>query len=199
MRLKNSTDFADTFIRRMVSWICKRIELSPRSIKDIRVTTCKRAYRGRAFPWTRSVLLRIGPASSFPVNEFRYCGNLVNAIDDRIEGLVAITAHELWHIVQAGKVHGRALEAGAVWAGNKAVIAFREQRETLLAQWSEVSTREPVQKPSIQEQRAAKLSASLLRWQRKKKLAETKIKKLKKRLYYYERVQAAMKASGPCE
>lgn len=67
---------------------------------------------------------------------------------------------------------------------------FREKRESLMAEWSAEPTyvaadRPP--KPSVVERRRAKAVADLSRWMRKLKLAQTKVKKLRQRVAYYER------------
>jgi hypothetical protein len=65
-------------------------------------------------------------------------------------------------------------------------------REGLLAEWNyPVAPRESKSKLSLIDKRAAKTEADLSRWQRKFALARTKIKKLKARVKYYEKRQAA--------
>ena len=68
---------------------------------------------------------------------------------------------------------------------------FRAAKETLLAEWNtppvDAYTARPVM--SIQDKRASKARAQLAAWQRKLKLATTKVHKLKARVQYYERQQ----------
>lgn len=45
-------------------------------------------------------------------------------------------------------------------------------------------------RPSVREQRAAKAAAALERWQRKLKLAQTKVRQYKTRVSYYQTVAA---------
>src|SRR3990167_5099169 len=99
MRLLNSTDFSGAFLRRMVSWCCQEIELSPRCLKQAKFrnrATC--AYSGHA--WGHRIVVSIGPDSKYPVKEHKCPGypGMSPRVADRIEALVAITAHELTHV-----------------------------------------------------------------------------------------------------
>jgi hypothetical protein len=73
-----------------------------------------------------------------------------------------------------------------------AVEEFRKARVELLAAWSTpLAERAAKPQPTAVERRAAKVTSDLDRWQRKLKLAQTKIRKLKQRAKYYERRAAA--------
>lgn len=68
------------------------------------------------------------------------------------------------------------------------LAAFREQRDSLLTEWMAAPAERPAKpKATPQEKRAAKASAALDRWQRKAKLAATKIKQYRRKVAYYER------------
>lgn len=83
-------------VRALVWFAARELEISD-YVRDVEVTSCTGAYRGRC--WGRRILLRIGPDSDFPV-EAKYPG-LVTAptfeMRDWVEGLVAIAAHEFAH------------------------------------------------------------------------------------------------------
>lgn len=191
MRLINSTDFPDHFLRRMVSWCCKQTEYPPSKIREAKFTNTYHAYRGRAFMGSRSFLVRIGPADRYPLPEVKRHGIMHPAHLDRIEGLVSTTAHEIEHLYQYAfqtMRRGQRLEPQCIAAERRTLEHFREQRETLLAAWSLApATRQQQPKPSKAAQRQARDEASLTRWQRKLKLAQTKIKKLKTRIRSRER------------
>lgn len=194
MRFRNSTDLADGFLRKLVSWCCKQIDLPLSAVHGCQFTHCAALYRGRAWSSGR-ILCRISKPGmpydgSYP-HTAKYRG-LVNTptytVNDRMEALVFLTAHELWHLVQYRRGH-KAREAYNDTVAIGVLKTFRESRETLLADW----TRERERKPAVPltERRAAKVAADLARWQRKAKLAATKIRKLKKKLAYYDRKAAA--------
>ena len=69
MRLKNSTDFDDRFLRRLFGWCCRQLELPAGKVREVAVTNCRRAWRG-CYLGGACVLLRIGPADSFPTPPF---------------------------------------------------------------------------------------------------------------------------------
>lgn len=197
MRLRNSTDFSDRFLRRLVSWCAKMAELPPSKVRAAQFTTTRAAYRGRAW-WSMRILVRIGDAKHFPVNG-KYPG-LVRApeyvLADRIEALVHITAHEIEHlydyhegirITREGQVDFRAL---------KTLEAFRENRDALLAEWSaptaiDLAPKKPT--TSVVDARAKKALADLQRWETRLRLAKTKVSKYRARVRYYERKSAAKK------
>lgn len=78
------------------------------------------------------------------------------------------------------------------WHSFKVLAAFRTQREALLSAWSEKPARlANVVAVDFKEKRALKAQADLERWRRKLKIAQTKIRKLRVRVRYYDRRQAA--------
>lgn len=197
MKLVNSTVFPDRFLRRLVSWCCGQIELGVRELRLAEFTNCSGHYRGLASN-SRRILCRVGPAENFPMEPDGREGMDNEVIADRIEALVAITAHELAHIGQfvSGRMSRlkkqRRTEPATRREEVRVLRSFRLQRESLLAQWSAPAKPKPVL--SIQDKRAAKALADLERWQRKLKLAQTKVRKAKRRAAYYEKVLAAKRS-----
>lgn len=201
MRLKNSTDFTDTFLRRMVSWCCKEVGLPVRWLKRATFRKARKTYRDVAFSGLgggHGIIVRIGPESAFPTHEFHR--HLVRHVEfnDRIEALVGVTAHECYHCDQSrrrafkGASHD---EPAAMQAERSAVEAFRANRDALLAEWIA-----PVQERvrtvvSISERREAKALADLAKWERKLSLAKGKVRKYTARVRYYEK-KAASKHVG---
>lgn len=203
MKLTNSTDFAPHFLRRMVSWICKEFDLPVRMVKGAEFKKyTNAAYRGLA--WRGNIRVNIGPADRFPSKAWNYNGGMVPACVDRIEGLVSITAHELWHLVQfRERVTRRGMERRAVFVQREVLDKFRGERATLLAAW-ELPPKVRPGKPKLtrKEANAKRAAESLARWERKMKTAKTKVAKLKATVRRYERdgTLAAMAAkASPAE
>jgi hypothetical protein len=197
MKLRNSTDWPDYFLRRMVAWCCRQVDYKPSRVREAQFRNrTKRSYSGHAYG-SRRIVASVGPDSRFPLKADDRPGMGNAAIADRLEALIVITAHELTHLHQydgrIGKLKSNGqTEADARWHSIKALESFRVNREALLAEWSLPLAERPA-KPStsVQEKRAAKAQADLDRWQRKLKLAQTKIRKLKQRVRYYDRVAAS--------
>jgi alkyl hydroperoxide reductase subunit AhpF len=195
MKIKNSTDWPVHFLRRMAGWCCRQVGLPASKLRQAEFRNrTTRSYSGHAYYGGR-VVCSIGPAHRFPLAPDTRDGMAGEIIADRVEALVAITAHEVEHIHQfrtgkmnkiAGRVeaHTRAVEV-------RVLRAFRAARETLLAEWSVEPVRIEKPKASIKERRASKAADDLARWQRKLKLAQTKVRKLKVRVRYYDLQQAA--------
>lgn len=199
MQLKNSTDFSDRFLRRMIAWCCRELET--------KVKTCcwkavfrnsRSSWGGCARPWRKQITVCIGKSHQFPANCSTHRKGDVFA--DRLECLVAVTAHELYHVAAEHDPNHKANSRGyGKGSGSserltchyeaKVLDSFRANRESLVAVWSAEPVK--VEKPSVQEQRAAKVERQLANWQRKLKLAQTKVKQYKRKAKYYEGVVAA--------
>lgn len=207
MKLRNTTHWPDYFLRRMTAWVAKHIGLPMSEIKRAEFgKRSKGALNGRAW-WSGRFRVVIGPPSAFPVEPYLYPGRTNEAyrsprMADQLEALVAVTAHELEHLYVFA--HKRTLpQIRALRRGSLSERSTRHEerrihglfvadRDALLAEWSAAPAERPAKpKASVQEKRAAKAQADLVRWQRKLKLAQTKIKKLKARVRYYDRVAAA--------
>jgi len=195
MKLRNSTDFSDRFVRRMISWCATMAELPPSKIRAAQFTTTRAAYRGRAWRSMR-VLVRIGDAKHFPING-KYPG-LVRApeyvLADRIEAIVHITAHEIEHLYDYREGIKITREAQVDFRALKILEAFRDNRDALLAEWNApTKTDLAPEKPKISaaEKREAKAISDLERWEKRLRLAKTKVSKYRARVRYYEQKQAA--------
>ena len=195
-RWKNSTDWSDAFLRKMLSWVCKEIEyprLKLRKIEFGNRTNC--AYSGRA--WScRDILVRVGPDSKFPCQaRIHGDGFTVGTINDRLEALVKVTAHEVAHLDNARR--GNSSRRAGEWGGSerytdvaakRVLMAFREKRAELEAAWAANDKPKAVRakKPKTQV-RAENAFAKVAEWERKLKLAKTKLKQWQKKARYYEK------------
>lgn len=219
MRLKNMTEWGDRFLRRMVSWCCREVGLPVGKLRTALFSNTKkrcwvqrhgsvpdpvtgeRTYEDRPMVdqkayagWGGSggISVRVGDECRFPTKQFEKFGSTHYEFADRIEALVGVTAHEVYHCWQTANrsLVGRSRidEPRAMRAERLALEKFRVNREALLAGWGKSeSVKVQAPKPSIEDKRAAKAVNDLVRWQRKLKLAQTKCKKLKIRVAYYER------------
>jgi hypothetical protein len=219
MKLKNSTDFADYFLRRMVAWCCKKLGLPQSVVKAAQFRNRSGyAYSGRAWCGSMRFVVSLGPEDRYPTQAHLYPGRTSEAFRspayaDRIEGLIGVTAHELTHLREVWterqlhverhvrlKMFGgpqklvkrRRGERRTRFEERRVIEIFRAERESLLAQWNEPPAEKPAKpKPSAVERRAESAILSLAQWQRKLKLAQTKVRKYKQKVRYYERKTAA--------
>lgn len=200
MKLKNTTKHPAHFLRRMVAWCAKEIGLPLREVRSVEFGNRSRgAFNGRAWYRQRRIRVVIGPATAFPVKPFLYPGRTSEAFlspeyTDQLDALVGVTAHELAHLFQYHGRSGSAARRGERVTRHherRLTELFRANRDGLLAEWNE-SPPQRTEKPKTtgQDRRAAKAEAMLSAWQRKAKLAATKIKKYKRQVAYYERVAA---------
>ena len=152
MILKNRTDWDDSFLRRLVAWVAKEIELPAKEIRQAafsRTKTC--AFRGRAW-WSGRIRVVIGPEQRYPVKPFLYPGRqseryLSPHYADPLEALVGVTAHELTHLRDFMQRHrngrtGRGPGETNTRAEERRVHALFVARKTeLIALWSAAAVR----------------------------------------------------------
>jgi len=190
MQLKNTTDWSDWFLRRMLSWACKQAELPVRQLKKARFTKCTRSFRGRA--WYSEILVRVGPEDQYPVKFVRHsnAGRVEHDIQDPVEGLIYVAVHECVHIWQGQKPkRWQEIERHADRIGMQGVLEFRANRDSLLTKWMETPTRAAATtspKVSVVARRAANAKAKLKIWERKAKLSEKKVRYWRKKVQYYD-------------
>jgi hypothetical protein len=196
MKITNSTDWAVHFLRRMTSWCCRQVGLPASKLRaaQFRNRTTS-SYSGHAYCASGKIYCGIGPASHFPLPPDKRDGMAGEVLADRVEALVAITAHEVEHVNQyrSGRYDklGRRLEANTRAVEVRVLRAFRAEREALLAAWVAEPARAAKPVVSLEERRAAKAAADLARWNRKLALAKTKVRKLQIRVRYYDQKRQA--------
>ncbi|MCI0539593.1 MAG: hypothetical protein L0Z50_30655 [Verrucomicrobiales bacterium] len=193
MKIKNTTDWPTWFLRRMAGWCCRQLELPALTIKLATFRNSRSAWGGAAYYWKGKITVCVGEAGHFPTKGYLHGNGHQNGIADRLECLVWVTAHEIAHCLQAdtktrGGGGGGGSEICTEWFAKPVLEKFRQCRDALLAEWNEppaIPARSP--KPTVKERRRAKSVNDLTKWQRKLKLAQTKVRKLKVRVRYYER------------
>jgi hypothetical protein len=129
MKIYNTTDFTDWFLRRMVAWIChhKSIKYSTRKIHTARFHNSQSSYSGWAYRSERVFWARIGWPELYPVYQ------------DRVHDLVAVTAHEIGHLTQDKEVFdSKYCERDAEQRAIEVVRDFDEQGAELIEQWDEL-------------------------------------------------------------
>lgn len=218
MKLKNTTEFFEYFLRRMTGWCADQVGVPRSAIKKAEFGKRSHgSYNGRAWSGTMRFRAVIGPESEFPTQGHVYRGRTSDAfralpLTDRIEALVAITAHEVTHLREYHEhrqrqrkrndllrfvggpqkiVKRRGGERRTMFHERRVLELFRSQRDALLSEWNVPPKDKPIPTVSIVDRRADAASKALVAWQRKFKLAQTKIRKYRQRVQYYERRQAA--------
>jgi len=197
MKLINTLDYPDRYLRRMISWICRELELPVRYVLEAKFQNTSKAYSGRCYG--RRILVRIGPASRYPVAAWKQHrpGNYKPALQDRTEGLVKVTAHELAHVAQR-RARSRTRPGGG-WGGSEAATDalaasvlenFRRQREELLQAWTPAPQTEPVAPadPAMVKVHARyeRVMKYLKHWEQRCQRAQRKVIEYRKKARYYE-------------
>ena len=200
MQWKNRTDWPDYFLQRMLRWVCGQLNYPYHELRRVdfgkRSTCC---YSGRAWWGRERILVRIGPPSKFPVPADHRPGYGGMVLVDDVEALVKVTAHEIQHLMQsrekriADLQRRRKVEFDARWSALMVLTEFRDERAWLMRVWSKPPV--TVSQPTKRECNAAKAAAALDRWQRKLKLAQTKVRKYRAAVRRYEK-QGIMAATG---
>lgn len=220
MKLRNTTEWPDYMLRRMVSWACEQVELPLAKVKQARFGRRSHgAYRGQG-GYGYGILVRIGPASEYPVEPHHYPGRTSDAymsprMVDQIDGLVAVTAHELTHVreqlahreIRQQRMYKGLPRAKRAWNSERptmfeerrVLLLFQANREALLAEWNEAPPA-PARKPKATraERNEKNARTKLAEWERKLKLAKTKVSQYKVKVRRYDRI-AANRTTGPDE
>ena len=100
MRFKNTTDYSDKFLRRMLSWCCKELDMPIRkTVRSVSFANTKNAWSGCAW-YSGKIAIRIGSEKHFPYRPFYYRTNEPNWLNTRLQALVIVTSHEIAHLRQ---------------------------------------------------------------------------------------------------
>lgn len=195
MKIRNSTNYPDYMLRRMVGWCCQQIGMPVNSIALAVFRNSRSSWGGCARSWRKQISVCVHPSERiWPQSCSTHEPGEV--FGSRVECLVAVTAHEAYHIAanlvdtHKQRTRGKGLryqssERTTCKEEMRVLRLFRENCVVLLTEWLQppMTDGEKV----ITDKRADKAKADLLRWQRKFKLAQTKVRKLKARVAYYER------------
>ena len=147
MRLKNTTDFPDLFLWRMIQWCCIELDLPVGCVNKVtfRNRSGPGRYSGHCHSSTGEIVVSIITAKSTGV--FYQLPSIVDRHDLRIDCLVRVTGHELAHrlLWLAGAYSRRSKRYGTVRRSSsekhtkvyedKVMAAFWGNRKALLEEW----------------------------------------------------------------
>lgn len=198
MKLQNTLPFHDQFLRRMVSWVAKQIDLPVRTLKEARFGFVKQGcvYSGRFYSRSNRISIRVDTPNIYPYSGKKRgpAGDLPYTLQDQVDALVYVTAHEAWHAKQHKEELKRtrdALEPYARKASIEVLVQFQAQKYRLLKEWCDglpQGMRKPKpQNPDRNQKFLKELKRNeqhLKRWESKLKLATTKVQ------YYRNRLKA---------
>lgn len=202
MKLKNHTRLPDYFLRRIISWCCKEIGYSTRRIDIAEIRNRKNDGRlsGHA-QGSRKFCISI--PRNFQTDE----PENVLPSDLALESLVRVIAHEVFHLWahhegirsrRNRKTRGSS-ERQTIRHEIMVLEAYRKCRLELLDKWSvrpKRKSRARTNPPKSKvESRAKNARKKLSEWQRKHKLAQTKLKFWRKKVKYYDRTISAKRSA----
>ncbi len=205
----NHPGYPSHVVRRAARWAAKQIGMDAKVLRTLTVEVGYR--RGRSNGWggwyhhfggrVQVLLPKMGSDKYYPASMAnniaeRQAGREAN---DEWELFVAILAHELEHarcyaVARNWEERARLNHEPRVRAVDwRALLAFREARETLLADWLREKPQRPAKpkpKPSIVDRRAERAAKLLSQWERRLKMAKTKVGKYRRKVNYYGAVAA---------
>lgn len=197
-------EFPSHMVRRAVAWIAGEIGLRRRQRLTIKVGYRQRkrtGYQGWYRHGSRSVEVWIGRDQPFPVRVGNTRQEAERMADDVIELFVNVLSHELEHAraYQTASHNSTALrrlnsEPRVRFIDYRVLQAFRQRREELLTGWmaAPVETTRPAKvRPTPVERRAHRAGELLAAWERRLRLAKTKVAKYRQRVTYYARAATA--------
>ena len=203
MRLRNTTDFTDRFLRRMVAWCCRQLDMPASYVRAARFGNATNSWGGVAYLQSRRISVRVGSEAQVghEVKHHKFGDGFQVITYTRLEVLLVTTAHELAHLDlyrrgNGSRRDGRSGGSERLTEGRAANVleAFRRNVHLLDVWATEPAVRHRQIVQSVQEKRAAQAADKLLQWQRKAKLAATKIRKYRKQVRYYEKAIAAKRS-----
>ena len=192
--------FPDHLVRRCVSWIASQLDTTTDRLTVITGPKQRqhRGYHGWYRHSSRRVEAYVGEAVAYPQRIGHNRAEAAWEAADPLELLVYLLAHELTHAA-AYRVayHDRERlaflnhEPRVRASGYRVMLAFRADREQLLAAWSvPPAPRPPRPRQSEADRKAARTSRLLSQWERRLKLATTKVRKYRQRVACLERAAA---------
>ena len=135
MKIINTTKHPSPFLRRVVSWCMKELNIQPHVLVSATFRNKRRAWSGTA--WTGRITVRIGE-TKYPTHSrySRMKGAVRFDMHDEVEVIVCVIAHELAHVrfyhTHRGPKDERSIDAFAYHV----LKAFRGKRDELLMRWN---------------------------------------------------------------
>lgn len=197
-------------VRRATAWVAKQIGLEGKHRKPL---TIEVGYRKSAWykdgdvwgGWykhaERRVQVLLGRNVRYPTPAGHNRSEADRFANDEWEVFVKLLAHELEHarcyaVSRSWDERARLNHEPRVRAIDwRVLLAFRESRETLLAEWTQPVAERPAKpKPSVVDRRAERAAKLLSDWERRLKMAKTKVTKYRRKVGYYGKAAAKRKA-----
>lgn len=192
MKLNNHTELPDRFVRQAVSWVCRQLDVRVRALDGQSVNLrISRSGGGCSYSAAESVMLITFEHGQPLARRVRH---LVESLAWCIGRAVAIT-DVAWHtrsvIHEFDKRPSGLMDDWSLNAGPRS-SAVDDMVDTHL-EYLEAS--DPAVKAAkraerllrVMRRRQAKVRARLVEWERKRKLANTKVKKYRAKVAYYEK------------
>jgi len=195
-------------VQRAARWVAKELGLEPKVLRSLNIEVGYRRsrYGGGWGGWyhhlggrVQVLLPRLGRDKHYPADMANNCEEREAGREahDEWELFVSILAHELEHArcyavardyAERKRLNSEPRVRAIDW---RVLLAFREARESLLADWLREKPQRPAKpKPSLTERRAERAAELLSQWEKKLKTAKTKVAKYRKRVTYYGAVAA---------
>lgn len=193
-KYKNSTDIPDRTLRALIRWIMRELEIPRTELREIEVRNRSYgAYSGVCYTRQRRIVASLGPARAYPVKPKE---SEVRPVD-RVEGLVVILSHELYHLRQYVRgilqkaIEERDLENQANAAERRMLLAFRLVREDFSRRYPFHGEPKPVDRTKRRSLRELKARLCLERWEARLRHARAEVRRYRAAVRRYERLRAA--------
>lgn len=211
LTIVNRSGWPDWFVKPVARWIAARAGIDRAYQLNLVGTRDTRRLAGRAWGHCSRVRVhrRFSPHGGWPYTTkyWKYKWSFTYQLHNRLEAFVDIVAHEMFHATgghpskfrKDGRTDVASMEMACERFSKATVEAFRVEWPALRAKCIAELRRDRDRRkakviaksdPTPKLDRAAK---NLANWQRKAKLAATKIKKYKQQVRYYEGRVAAKK------
>lgn len=204
MKITDTTGhYSDRFIKKLIQFCCKTLGMPANWITRVDFRGRTDGYVcGRAW-WGGRILIRFDKTNNGPHHWTRRVVDV--QCPDLISTIVFVAAHECQHVMNYNDgshnklTKARDLEPHCDRRGKFVMLKFLEKREALLKEWTGEPTilQETVVVEEVKPEPSPKLlkaQADLARWQKKLKLAKTKVKKYERKLKYHQKKAKAQDA-----
>lgn len=204
-------------LERACRWIAREIGMTPETLRRLTVRVALRRCRGRRYnggdtwggwyyPDRRMVVATFGDGITYPSKVGHNLHEEERVVHDEWECVVHLLAHELEHArayavcktdADLRRLNHEPRVRAVAW---RVALRFRSDRDSLVPQWAAEPKRRPrPEKPVVSavDRRAARAAELLAQWERRMKLARTKVAKYRRRVTYYKRRAATSKPSDP--
>lgn len=217
MKIENRSKWPTPALRVLCKWIAKREQLPKHYAFLFRATNDRHSWRGVGW-WSRQTVKlsrrHFGPYP-YTKKDHRFKWSVPFQLLSRVETLVYLIAHEAHHSTKGhpskfettgGRTDRAGMEFRCNTAGFEAVKALRLEWPTLRTKIYTAMRRERDRLKASKQRKEVKRSdptpkliharEAMATWQRKAKLAATKIKKYRRKVAYYEGRLAATSSTN---